>query len=193
MAFTQSIDLALASRIGGAGVPQTALEAALSAVETGMARLRQEGESGRLPLLSMPAETGDLAEIREAGERIARQASDVVFLGTGALALGVATARAAGKAARIQGKVARGVSVAGIDLSGLTPDEAEQKVRAWARERVTTTPITLVAPQSGRKWNIPLAEAGGRFLVEEAIDKAAAVGKDDSWFQRLWIAWLLWI
>lgn len=91
MAFTQSIDLALASRIGGAGVPQTALEAALSAVETGMARLRQEGESGRLPLLSMPAETGDLAEIREAGERIARQASDVVFLGTGGSSLGAQT------------------------------------------------------------------------------------------------------
>jgi len=114
--------------------------------------------------------------------------ASVAFLGTGALALGVATARAAGKAARVQGKVAPGVSVAGIDLSGLEPEAAEDKVRAWAKERVTTTPITLVAPQSGRKWNIPLSEAGGRFLVDEAIDKAAAVGKDDSWFQRLWMA-----
>jgi vancomycin resistance protein YoaR len=114
--------------------------------------------------------------------------ASTVFLGTGALALGVATASAAGKASRIEGKIKPGVSVAGIDLGGMEPEVARDKVRAWARETVTGTPITLVAPESGRKWNVPLAEAGGRFLVDEAVEKAAGVGKDDAWYERLWMA-----
>jgi glucose-6-phosphate isomerase len=87
MALNQSIDLALAEHIGAAGLPRTALEAGVSAVETALARLREDDDSGRLPLLHMPRTTEDLGPIREAAARL-RDATDVVFLGTGGSSLG---------------------------------------------------------------------------------------------------------
>lgn len=88
MALQQSIDLALASNIGDGGLPQTALEAAFSVVGRGMKRLAEDDASGRLPLLHMPRETGDLDSIREAASWLRRDATDVVFLGTGGSSLG---------------------------------------------------------------------------------------------------------
>jgi glucose-6-phosphate isomerase len=88
MALQQSIDLALASNIGGGGLPQTALEAALSAVDTAMKRLAEDDATGRLPLLHMPSATDDLAAVREAASWLRRDATDVVFLGTGGSSLG---------------------------------------------------------------------------------------------------------
>ncbi|HEX8165091.1 MAG TPA: glucose-6-phosphate isomerase [Beijerinckiaceae bacterium] len=88
MALKQSIDLALAVNIGGAGLPQTALDAALAGIRTAAERLAGDDENGRLPLLRLPRETGDLDEVRTAATRLRDGASDVVFLGTGGSSLG---------------------------------------------------------------------------------------------------------
>src|SRR3712207_6208849 len=88
MPLEQSIDLALARNIGPAGLPEVAIDGALRAVETGLARLREEDESGRLPLLHMPEADGDLGAIRDAAARLTAEATDVVFLGTGGSSLG---------------------------------------------------------------------------------------------------------
>jgi glucose-6-phosphate isomerase len=88
MALQQSIDLALATNIGASGLPQMALDAALSAVETAVKRLRQDDETGALALLHMPRTTDDLGEITEAAGRLRADATDVVFLGTGGSSLG---------------------------------------------------------------------------------------------------------
>ena len=88
MALEQSIDLALARHIGPAGLPDVAIEAALRPIENALERLRQEDESGRLPLLHMPDTSDDLAAIRDAAARLASEATDVVFLGTGGSSLG---------------------------------------------------------------------------------------------------------
>ena len=88
MALQQSIDLALSKNIGGGGLPQTALDAAMAAVETALKRLREDDETGRLPLLHMPRTTDDLASIRDAAAWLRRDATDVVFLGTGGSSLG---------------------------------------------------------------------------------------------------------
>ena len=88
MAVQQTIDLALAAEVGAKGLPGVAFEAALSGVETGLARLREDDESGRLPLLHLPRATDDLAEVREAAEELRQGASDVVILGTGGSSLG---------------------------------------------------------------------------------------------------------
>lgn len=88
MALQQSIDLALATNIGASGLPQMALDAALSAVGTAVKRLREDDETGRLPLLHIPGATDDLDEIRQAAERLRADATDVVFLGTGGSSLG---------------------------------------------------------------------------------------------------------
>jgi glucose-6-phosphate isomerase len=88
MALQQSIDLALAANIGEAGLPQTALDAALVGVETAARRLAEDDESGRLPLLRMPRATDDLDAIHQAAAELKRGATDVVFLGTGGSSLG---------------------------------------------------------------------------------------------------------
>lgn len=88
MALQQTIDLALASNIGEGGLPRTAVEAALSAIGNSMKRLAQDDETGRLPLLHMPRTTEDLGSIREAAAWLRRDATDVVFLGTGGSSLG---------------------------------------------------------------------------------------------------------
>ena len=88
MPLAQSVDLALAETIGAGGLPRTAWEAGLSATERALARLRDEGRTGALPLLAMPAATDDLEPTRAAAARLKRDATDVVFLGTGGSSLG---------------------------------------------------------------------------------------------------------
>ena len=83
----QTLDLALAEHIGG-GLPGPAFEAARAAVESAARRLAEDDRSGRLPLLHLPQETGDLAATQEAAAWLRRDASDVVFLGTGGSSLG---------------------------------------------------------------------------------------------------------
>ncbi|MBS7702235.1 glucose-6-phosphate isomerase [Chelatococcus asaccharovorans] len=88
MSFTQSIDLALASQVGGHGLPATAIEAALSAVGTAVERLREDQDKGTLPLLRLPATTDDLESIRATGRRLRDGATDIVILGVGGSSLG---------------------------------------------------------------------------------------------------------
>ncbi len=88
MALQQSIDLALESHIGEGGLSQAAFEAALEAVGAAMGRLSEDDASGRLPLLHMPRTTEDLAATKEAAAWLRRDATDVVFLGTGGSSLG---------------------------------------------------------------------------------------------------------
>jgi vancomycin resistance protein YoaR len=105
------------------------------------------------------------------------------LLGVGATAAGVAVAaRASGQAD--SSRIVPGVRVADVAVGGLSTDEAKEKVRTWARTQ-SSKAITLEAPQSGRTWNIPLAEAGGRFDVDGSLAKAIAIGKEESWWDRI--------
>src|SRR4051795_5786245 len=88
MGLQQSLEQTLATKIGAAGLPQTALDAALSVTGTALKRLREDDASGRLPLLHLPRTTDDLDGIRAAATRLREGASDVVFLGTGGSSLG---------------------------------------------------------------------------------------------------------
>lgn len=88
MPLAQSVDLALAETIGGGGLPRTAWEAGLSATGRALARLREEGRTGALALLAVPAAIDDLEPSRAAAVRLIRKATDVVFLGTGGSSLG---------------------------------------------------------------------------------------------------------
>jgi glucose-6-phosphate isomerase len=88
MALQQSIDLALSSSIGETGIPRMALDSALVLVGKALTRLREDDESGRLPLLHVPRTSDDLAAVRDAAGWLRRDATDVVFLGTGGSSLG---------------------------------------------------------------------------------------------------------
>ncbi|MDX1933388.1 MAG: VanW family protein [Capsulimonadales bacterium] len=77
-----------------------------------------------------------------------------------------------------------GVRVAGIDVGGKTHEEARQQVRPWAIRQLAV-PVTFVAPKSARRWNITLAEIGGRYDLQEAIVRAAAVGRNATWWEKI--------
>jgi len=78
-----------------------------------------------------------------------------------------------------------GVKIADIPVGGMTSEEATEKIRPLAREKMQQ-PITFAAPVTGREWNPTLAAIGGRFEVNEAVQKALAVGRKDSlWFHLI--------
>ena len=88
MPITQSIESALEKNIGTHGVADGALNAALDRAEAALETLRKRHADGSLPLLKLPGTHGDLAQIRDTGQRLAENATDVVFLGTGGSSLG---------------------------------------------------------------------------------------------------------
>jgi len=88
MAIVQSIDSALECKIGSHGVPDKVLNAALARAEAALEALRARHADGGLPLLRLPGAHDDLMPIRQAGRRLAENATDVVFLGTGGSSLG---------------------------------------------------------------------------------------------------------
>ena len=88
MPITQSIESALEKNIGTHGVADGALNAALDRAEAALETLAKRHADGSLPLLKLPGTHGDLAQIRDTGQRLAENATDVVFLGTGGSSLG---------------------------------------------------------------------------------------------------------
>jgi glucose-6-phosphate isomerase len=88
MAIVQSIDNAREQRIGLHGIADKALAAALDRAGAALDTLRARHADGGLPLLRLPEAHDDLASIREAGRRLAENATDVVILGTGGSSLG---------------------------------------------------------------------------------------------------------
>jgi glucose-6-phosphate isomerase len=88
MAIVQSIDNAREQRIGPHGIADKALAAALDRAGAALDTLRARHADGGLPLLQLPEAHDDLASIREAGRRLAENATDVVILGTGGSSLG---------------------------------------------------------------------------------------------------------
>ena len=83
MPLIQSIDSALEKNIGPHGVADKALNAALDRAEAALEVLRARHADGGLPLLQLPQTHDDLVEIRDTGRRLAENATDIVFLGTG--------------------------------------------------------------------------------------------------------------
>jgi len=81
-------------------------------------------------------------------------------------------------------RIVPGVRIATIEVGGLRADEAREKTRDWARAQ-TAKAIVLHAPQSGRAWNLSLADAGARFDVDGAIAQALAVGQNESLWERI--------
>jgi glucose-6-phosphate isomerase len=95
-----SIDAAREERIGGHGVAADAFAETLAQSGEALAQLRSRHDDGSLPLLRLPAARQDIAAILQAARRIAANATDVVFLGTGGSSLGGQTlAQLAGHAA----------------------------------------------------------------------------------------------
>jgi glucose-6-phosphate isomerase len=100
MPLELSIDAAREERIGAHGVAADAFADALAQSGEALAQLRSRHDDGSLPLLRLPAARQDITAILQAARRIAANATDVVFLGTGGSSLGGQTlAQLAGHAA----------------------------------------------------------------------------------------------
>jgi vancomycin resistance protein YoaR len=81
-------------------------------------------------------------------------------------------------------KMAVGVTVAGVPVGGLSREEARDRVRRGIVAQLNQS-VTFVAPQSGRRWNLPLAEVGGRFEWQDALDAAYKVGKNATLWEQI--------
>ncbi len=90
-AFTQDIDRVHGAKIGATGLSEPSMAGASARVARALVRLREDRAEGRLALLAMPAETGDLAEIKATAARLSAGATDIVYLGTGGSSLGAQT------------------------------------------------------------------------------------------------------
>src|SRR5262245_10284565 len=88
MPLVQSIDGARAARIGPHGLDDKAYDDALARSAGALDWLRARHADGKLPLLRLPEKRDDLADVGAAADRLARGATDVVFLGTGGSSLG---------------------------------------------------------------------------------------------------------
>lgn len=88
MALQQSIDGALEKNVGPHGVADKALKATLARAEAALEILRDQHANGTLPLLRLPETHDDLPSIRDAGQRLVNNATDIVILGTGGSSLG---------------------------------------------------------------------------------------------------------
>lgn len=78
-------------------------------------------------------------------------------------------------------RICRGVSVSGVELGGLSRAMAENRVRAWSRERMDQR-IVLTALDS--RWGGLLSDFGARVEWQSAVDKAFAVGREGSVARR---------
>jgi glucose-6-phosphate isomerase len=88
MSVIFSIDLAREERIGKHGISANALAGALKRADEALDWLRARHADGKLRLLHVPAETGDLAATEAAAAKLRAGATDIVFLGTGGSSLG---------------------------------------------------------------------------------------------------------
>ncbi len=84
----QNIELAREAAIGRDGISDRSLDDALARAERALDWLRERHSDKGLRLLHLPAERADLPAVDEAAGRLAKGATDIVFLGTGGSSLG---------------------------------------------------------------------------------------------------------
>ncbi len=88
MRIKQDISRCLSDRIGGAGLTQAELGAAVERAGQAVTKVRQMYGDGSMPLLDLPDKTDDLDEFEQAAETLTNGATDIVLLGTGGSSLG---------------------------------------------------------------------------------------------------------
>jgi len=76
-----------------------------------------------------------------------------------------------------------GIAVEGIDVSGLTVDEAREKVEKKLDRIVYEN--SLLLNYEGMTWRIGLSDISYDFLVDDAIKRAYSIGREGSVLKRL--------
>jgi len=100
------------------------------------------------------------------------------------IALGLAASVALGMklSFHASGRIAPGVKVVGVDIGGLKKPEAVEKLRGWARERLSAT---LEFYAAGQKWTGTLADIGVLVDTEKMADAAYTIGRRGNFYVKL--------
>jgi glucose-6-phosphate isomerase len=125
--YTQSIEGCLEGAIGSHGLTTMELTRWLNPLAPGLAALKEDYRSRRLPHLRIPEETADLVEAETALARLSKGAETIVFFGIGGSSLGGQTLAQLG----------------GWNIPGMA--DAAQRQRPRTRFYDNLDPVTLQA------------------------------------------------
>ena len=82
------------------------------------------------------------------------------------------------------GRIYTGVTVQGVDVGGMTPEEAIPALRDATAYSNTAT-LTLIDPESGKEWSFAPAELGIVVDAAATVEAAFGVGRSGSPLRRL--------
>ena len=82
-----------------------------------------------------------------------------------------------------QGRILPGVSIAGVDVSGMTRDQAVAAVTQWARPTLFT-PVTISV--AGHRFRETPFDLGMRAQVTAVVDRALGVSSELDTAERVW-------
>ena len=105
-----------------------------------------------------------------------------VFVGVGLVSAGAAYAAMRYEHAHAD-RIMPGVSIEGVDVSGMTRDEAIQAVRAAAHSELSR-PLTVTVGRD--HWTVSPATLGQRAAVSHAVSRAFHAGQDLGTLDRAW-------
>jgi glucose-6-phosphate isomerase len=88
MPYEHETDRCFASAIGPSGLAREEFDRVLADTAPALDALRRAHDGRTMPLLALPARRDDLDPARRVAQRLAREAADVVVLGTGGSSLG---------------------------------------------------------------------------------------------------------
>jgi lipoprotein-anchoring transpeptidase ErfK/SrfK len=116
-----------------------------------------------------------------------RRSAVLLILLTAFVGVGLVTAGAAYAAMRYEhahaDRIMPGVSIEGVDVSGMTRDEAIQAVRAAAHSELSR-PLTVTVGHD--HWTVSPATLGQRAAVTHAVSRAFRAGQDLGTLDRAW-------
>jgi hypothetical protein len=83
----------------------------------------------------------------------------------------------------MEGRILPGIRVAGVDVSGMTRQEAISSVRASTDLELDREISVRV---NGERYTVTARELGRRAWVEAAVDRAMKVSREFGWLERTW-------
>jgi lipoprotein-anchoring transpeptidase ErfK/SrfK len=106
-----------------------------------------------------------------------------VVVGLAVLLLGAGSVAATAKVGATSGRVLAGIQISGIDVGGMTRDQAIAAVESAAVTPKLQRRVVVVG--GGKRWPVTPAGLGRDAGVDEAVDQALA-GPDLSWASDFW-------
>jgi lipoprotein-anchoring transpeptidase ErfK/SrfK len=105
-----------------------------------------------------------------------------VVVGLTLLLLATMSVAATARVSASSGRILAGVTVAGVDVGGMTRDQAVGAVKATTEPKLRRSVLVVGAD---RRWRVTPARLGHGAAVEQAVDQALT-GPELSWYADFW-------